>query len=83
MFLLLFQALSAGQGQNPARQASLKAGLPIEVPAYGINMLCGSGLKSVIHTIQQSSLEVLTFSIFLTELLLWDTRRYVLEMHRS
>lgn len=83
MFLLLFQALSAGQGQNPARQASLKAGLPIEVPAYGINMLCGSGLKSVVHTIHQSFLEVLTFSIFLTELLLWDTRRYVLEMHKS
>jgi len=39
------QSLAAGQGQNPARQASLKAGLPIEVPAYGINMLCGSGLK--------------------------------------
>ncbi|KAH8350034.1 hypothetical protein KR084_011645 [Drosophila pseudotakahashii] len=41
------QALTAGQGQNPARQASLKAGLPIQVPAYGINMLCGSGLKTV------------------------------------
>lgn len=41
------QALTAGQGQNPARQAALKAGLPIEVPAYGINMLCGSGLKWV------------------------------------
>lgn len=34
-------------GQNPARQASLKAGVPIETPAYSINMLCGSGLKSV------------------------------------
>ncbi|KAH8385817.1 hypothetical protein KR200_002858 [Drosophila serrata] len=41
------QALCAGQGQNPARQASLKAGLPIQVPAYGINLLCGSGLKTV------------------------------------
>jgi acetyl-CoA C-acetyltransferase len=45
--VILGQALQAGQGQNPARQASLKAGLPIEVPAYGLNMLCGSGLKSV------------------------------------
>ncbi|KAH8259269.1 hypothetical protein KR026_001554 [Drosophila bipectinata] len=45
--VILGQALSAGQGQNPARQASLKAGLPIQVPAYGINMLCGSGLKTV------------------------------------
>lgn len=45
--VILGQSLQAGQGQNPARQASLKAGLPIETPAYGINMLCGSGLKSV------------------------------------
>lgn len=45
--VILGQALQAGQGQNPARQAALKAGLPIETPAYGINMLCGSGLKSV------------------------------------
>ncbi|XP_055909720.1 acetyl-CoA acetyltransferase, cytosolic [Eupeodes corollae] len=42
------QTLTAGQGQNPARQASLKAGLPLDVAAYGINMLCGSGLKSVV-----------------------------------
>jgi len=45
--VILGQALQAGQGQNPARQASLKAGFPNDVPAYGINMLCGSGLKSV------------------------------------
>ncbi|XP_034481121.1 acetyl-CoA acetyltransferase, cytosolic [Drosophila innubila] len=46
--VIMGQTLTAGQGQNPARQASLKAGLPIEVPAYGINMLCGSGLKTVV-----------------------------------
>jgi len=34
-------------GQNPARQASIAAGLPVEVPAYGVNQLCGSGLKAV------------------------------------
>lgn len=45
--VILGQALPSGEGQNPARQASLKAGLSIETPAYGINMLCGSGLKSV------------------------------------
>ncbi|CAD6204853.1 GSCOCG00003014001-RA-CDS [Cotesia congregata] len=45
--VIMGQALPAGQGQNPARQASMKAGLPISVPAYLINMLCGSGLKSV------------------------------------
>jgi len=39
--------LQAGLGQNPARQAALGAGLPVEVPATTINMLCGSGLKSV------------------------------------
>ena len=44
-FFLHFQALTAGAGQNPARQASLKAGLPVSVPAYLVSMLCGSGVK--------------------------------------
>ena len=39
--------LTAGLGQNPARQAAIAAGLPVEVPATAINKLCGSGLKSV------------------------------------
>ena len=39
--------LSAAQGQGPARQASVRAGIPVIVPAYGVNMLCGSGLKAV------------------------------------
>jgi acetyl-CoA C-acetyltransferase len=50
--VILGQILTAGQGQNPARQASIKAGLPVEVPAYGINMLCGSGLKAVAMGVQ-------------------------------
>ncbi len=45
--VLLGNVLQAGQGQNPARQAAIKAGIPEEVPAYTVNMLCGSGLKSV------------------------------------
>uniref|UniRef100_T1GU12 Thiolase N-terminal domain-containing protein n=1 Tax=Megaselia scalaris TaxID=36166 RepID=T1GU12_MEGSC len=45
--VVMGQALTANQGQNPARQASLQAGLSIDVPAYGLNLLCGSGLKSV------------------------------------
>jgi acetyl-CoA C-acetyltransferase len=45
--VILGQILTAGQGQNPARQASIHAGIPQEVPAYGVNILCGSGLKSV------------------------------------
>ena len=39
--------IQAGLGQNPARQASIKAGLPIEVPAFTLNVVCGSGLKCV------------------------------------
>jgi acetyl-CoA C-acetyltransferase len=39
--------LQAGLGQNPARQAAVKAGLPVEVPAFTVNKVCGSGLKSV------------------------------------
>lgn len=45
--------LQAGQGQNPARQASIKAGLDVDVPAMSINILCGSGLKSVNLAVQE------------------------------
>lgn len=41
--------LSAGHGQNIARQASIAGGIPVEVPAYTVSMVCGSGLKSVIN----------------------------------
>lgn len=42
------QVLTAGHGQNPVRQAAVNAGLPVSVPATMVNMLCGSGLRSVI-----------------------------------
>ena len=45
--VIMGQILNAGAGQNPARQASINAGLPNEVPAWGVNQLCGSGLRSV------------------------------------
>src|SRR5271165_1154462 len=45
--VIMGQILTAGQGQNPARQASIAAGIPIESPAWGINQLCGSGLRAV------------------------------------
>jgi len=45
--VILGQILTAGQGQNPARQASIGAGIPVEVPAWGVNQLCGSGLRAV------------------------------------
>ena len=41
------QILAAGEGQNPARQAAIGAGIPFEVTAYGVNQLCGSGLRTV------------------------------------
>lgn len=44
---ILGQVLTAGQGQNPARQAHINAGLPIESAAWGINQVCGSGLRTV------------------------------------
>jgi acetyl-CoA C-acetyltransferase len=46
--VIMGQVLTAAQGQNPARQAALEAGLPIETPAWIVNQVCGSGLKSVI-----------------------------------
>ncbi len=45
--VILGQILQAGQGQNPARQAAINAGLPVEVPAWAVNQLCGSGLRAV------------------------------------
>ena len=44
---ILGQVLTAGQGQNPARQAHVNAGLPVEAAAWGINQVCGSGLRAV------------------------------------
>jgi acetyl-CoA C-acetyltransferase len=45
--VILGQVLTAGQGQNPARQASIAAGVPKESPAWGVNQVCGSGLRAV------------------------------------
>lgn len=45
--VILGQVLTAAQGQNPARQASMAAGIPREVPAWGVNQVCGSGLRAV------------------------------------
>ena len=50
--VILGQVLVAGSGQNPARQAAIKAGLPHEVPALTLNKVCGSGLKAVQLAVQ-------------------------------
>lgn len=51
--VILGQVLSAGEGQNPARQAAMKAGVPQEATAWGMNQLCGSGLRAVALGTQQ------------------------------
>src|SRR5438105_4781500 len=51
--VILGQILTAGQGQNPARQTSIGAGIPVESPAWGVNQLCGSGLRAVALGLQQ------------------------------
>ena len=50
--VILGQVLTAAQGQNPARQASMAAGIPKEVSAFGINQVCGSGLRAVALAMQ-------------------------------
>jgi acetyl-CoA C-acetyltransferase len=45
--VIMGQILATGEGQNPARQAAIGAGIPVEKTAYGINQLCGSGLRTV------------------------------------
>jgi acetyl-CoA C-acetyltransferase len=47
--VIVGNVLSAGLGQGVARQASIRAGIPAEVPAYGVNMICGSGMKAIIN----------------------------------
>jgi len=51
--VILGQILTAGAGQNPARQASIAAGVPVDSPAWGLNQLCGSGLRAVALGMQQ------------------------------
>jgi acetyl-CoA C-acetyltransferase len=51
--VILGQVLTAGQGQNPARQASILAGLPKETTAWGLNQVCGSGLRAIALGMQQ------------------------------
>jgi len=51
--VILGQILQAGAGQNPARQAAVNAGIPVERTAFGINQLCGSGLRAVALAAQQ------------------------------
>jgi acetyl-CoA C-acetyltransferase len=51
--VILGQILTAGTGQNPARQASIAAGIPVDAPAWGMNQLCGSGLRAVALGAQQ------------------------------
>ena len=51
--VIMGQILAAGAGQNPARQASIASGIPVDAPAWGMNQLCGSGLRSVALGAQQ------------------------------
>ncbi|MCU0732771.1 MAG: acetyl-CoA C-acetyltransferase, partial [Hyphomonas sp.] len=51
--VILGQVLTAGQGQGPARQASIAAGIPVDAPAWSINQICGSGLRAVALGMQQ------------------------------
>src|SRR5699024_4583879 len=51
--VIIGNVLSSGQKQGLARQASIYAGVPIEVPAYAINMVCGSGMKAIMNAYTQ------------------------------
>ena len=54
--VIMGQVLTAGAGQNPSRQASINAGIPITKPAHIINQVCGSGLRAVISGYQSIKL---------------------------
>merc|ERR1712167_12201 len=50
--IIMGQVLTAGLGQNPARQAAIKSGIPKEKPAYIVNQVCGSGIRAVASAVQ-------------------------------
>ena len=50
--VIMGQVLTGGSGQNPARQASINSGIPVEKPAYVVNQVCGSGIRSVASAYQ-------------------------------
>ena len=54
--VIMGQVLTAGAGQNPARQAAINAGIPISKPAHIVNQVCGSGLRAVISGYQSIKL---------------------------
>ena len=54
--VIMGQVLTAGGGQNPARQAAVNAGIPVSKPAYIVNQVCGSGLRAIISGYQQIKL---------------------------
>ncbi|HBH42455.1 MAG TPA: acetyl-CoA C-acetyltransferase, partial [Rhizobiales bacterium] len=51
--VIMGQVLTAGEGQNPARQAAVGAGIPVEATAFGVNQVCGSGLRAIALGAQQ------------------------------
>ena len=52
--VIMGQVLTAGGGQNPARQAAINAGIPVSKPAHIINQVCGSGLRAIISGYQSN-----------------------------
>ena len=54
--IIMGQVLTAGGGQNPARQAAINAGIPISKPAYIVNQVCGSGLRAIVSGYQSIKL---------------------------
>ncbi len=55
--VIMGQVLTGGAGQNPARQAAMKSGIPKETPAYIVNQVCGSGLRSIASGFQSIKAE--------------------------
>ena len=55
--VIMGHVLTSGLGQNPARQASIHAGIPVSKPAYIVNQVCGSGLRSIVSGFQSIKLE--------------------------
>ena len=73
--VIMGQVLTGGSGQNPARQAAIKSGVPKEKPAYVVNQVCGSGIRSVASGFQSIIAETQKYLLLVAKkICLWPTR---------
>ena len=78
------QVLTGGTGQNPARQAAYRSGIPKEKPAYVVNQVCGSGIRSIasgFQSVKSGDSKIVVAGV--RKVCLWRHMRSILEMEKN